>query len=247
VEHAAPGDADPLAGSVAVAPVADDRLYPALLPVDHPPAHAGHLVRPAQTGRLWSSAGGRPRVVRCGSLVLATAPVPPAKGSGRRGLDGAAGERARGRRVQPGGRIMRGGPPPPISWPAARSCQSPLLSSAPRRSHALREAAPPSVFRRAGRLSSCRQSARTPATSHVVWSADSGPSSRDHSAAVPGAAGLYRGVRANTEQTCLVRPAGLALDPLAGGARAGMRVQVRGEREFVLLRIDGATATISGH
>jgi hypothetical protein len=51
----------------------------------------------------------------------------------------------------------------------------------------------------------------------------------------------------NTEQTRLVRPAGLALDPLAGGVRAGMRGSGQRGREFVLLRIDGVTATISRH
>jgi hypothetical protein len=40
---------------------------------------------------------------------------------------------------------------------------------------------------------------------HVVWSAFVAPSSPNHCIAVPCAAGLYRGVRANTEQTCLVR------------------------------------------
>ena len=40
---------------------------------------------------------------------------------------------------------------------------------------------------------------------HVVWSASVAPSSLNHCSAVQCAAGLYRGVRANTEQTCLVR------------------------------------------
>jgi hypothetical protein len=39
---------------------------------------------------------------------------------------------------------------------------------------------------------------------HVVWSAYVAPSLPNHCIAVPCTAGLYRGVRANTEQTCLV-------------------------------------------
>lgn len=39
---------------------------------------------------------------------------------------------------------------------------------------------------------------------HAVWSAPVAPSSLNHCTAVPRTAGLYRGVRANT-QTCLVR------------------------------------------
>jgi hypothetical protein len=40
---------------------------------------------------------------------------------------------------------------------------------------------------------------------HAIWPAPIAPSSINHSTAVPRAAGLYRGVRANTEQTFLVR------------------------------------------
>jgi hypothetical protein len=40
---------------------------------------------------------------------------------------------------------------------------------------------------------------------HVIWSVPIAPSSLNDSTAVSRATGLYRGVRANTEQTCLVR------------------------------------------
>jgi hypothetical protein len=40
---------------------------------------------------------------------------------------------------------------------------------------------------------------------HVIWSVPIAPCSLNDSAAVSFATGLYRGVRANTEQTCLVR------------------------------------------
>lgn len=40
---------------------------------------------------------------------------------------------------------------------------------------------------------------------HAIWSMPIALSPLNHSTAVSRATGLYRGVRANTEQTCLVR------------------------------------------